>query len=193
MSINGCSSPTCTGLCTQQRQGFTDIEGVDMGATLAQRMIGVADRLRDRYTSLGLRPYKVRMVTERWSGGKRSVGVVQVIKSVDILPTPRVLSLDGLNSILNPGGNSEEGSITVNQISGCYTEDQLRGLGEGGFPIAKSDEFFWEIEYPQPNGKESVRRRFTVAGTPFYSAEKFGWSVRLERAIGDRRRDGAAR
>lgn len=162
-----------------------------MQNTLARRMQPLADRLRDRLTSAGLRPYKVRLVTLRWSSGRRNEGTLAVLTVEDLLPTPRVMSLDGLNRILNPGGMQEEGSIVVDQISGCYTEDQLRGLGEGGKPIEKSDEFFYEIEYPQPNGKDSVRRRFVVTGTPTYMAGRFGWSVRLERAQGDRQRSGA--
>lgn len=187
-----CSAPGCNGRCGDTSR-LTDIAGADYQNTVARRLVPTADRLRNLLTRFGLRPYKVRMVVVRWSEGFRGRGVPNVLSVVDMLPTPAVLSLDGVTQVVNPVGEQEEGTISLSEISGCYTEEQLRGQGPQGEPIPPSDEFFYEIEWPKPNGMASVKRRFNVRGAPAYQADNFQWTVRLERSLGDRNRAGKPR
>lgn len=53
--------------------------------------------------------------------------------------------------------------------------------------IEQPYEFFYEIVEDRPG---SLRRRFRLLSTPFRDAEKFSWSIVLERMSEDRRRDG---
>lgn len=173
-----------------EKPPFTDPTRFDLKETLAQKLISTVDNLRDLFTSFGLRPYKVRLVVLRWSGAKVGVGAAVVERAIDILPTPLVADLSTMTAIMNPVGLDEAGEIVVSQISGSFTEDQLRGMVPGQKKLELNQEAFYEIEYPQPDDGPTRRRRFTLRGAPFYAAGKFQWQVRLERAHGERARNG---
>lgn len=167
---------------------------MDLGSTLAQKLIPIADNVRNLFTRFGMRPYKVRIVRVRWSGGKRGRGAPHVARSIDLLPTPLVEDLSALTEVLEPIGVDETGVVTVSEISGRFTDDQLRYLSDDGAPPGPDEEVFYEIEYPQPDGAGGdVVRRFTLRGAPDYKAGRFQWSVRLEKANEDRSRQGDPR
>lgn len=172
---------------------FTDPTTLDLKKTLAQQLIPVADSIRDLYTSFGLRPYKVRIVRTQWSGGVRGRGTPHVASTLDLLPTPLVQDLTTLTEILQPIGLDEVGTIAVSEISGRFTDDQLRLLARDGEQSGPDEEVFYEIEFPQPNGGPSVKRRFFLRGAPYYSAGRFQWSIRLEKTNEDRTRIGDPR
>ena len=173
---------------------FDDPTRMDLGGTLAQKLIPIADNVRNLYTRFGLRTYKVRIVRVRWSGGKRGRGVAHVSSTLDILPTPRVQDLSALTEVLEPIGVDESGVLTVSEISGRYTDDQLRYLSDDGDQPGPDEEVFYEIEYPQPDGYGGdVIRRFTLRGAPDYSASRYQWTIRLERSQEDRTRQGDPR
>ena len=188
----GCGVPTCGGGCGQPSR-FTDITGEGVQNTLGRQLIPVADDLRDLFTQFGLRPYKVHIIKTRWAGRKRGDGVETVVSSRTILPTPLVTDLTALNEIVTPVGLDEEGGILLQEISGCFTEDDLRGHQEDGTPVAANEQLYYEIEFPKPNGEDSERRRFHMRSAPMYFADNFAWQVRLERAREDRNRAGEPR
>lgn len=169
---------------------FTDPTSQQLNKTLARRFIPLADRLRDLMTKFGLRPYKVRIIRVKWSGGQRGVGAASVVGEVHILPTPLISDLTGLQEIVQPVGLDEIGTILLSEVSGTFTEDDLMGRGSDGSAIAADDEVFYEIEFPRPDGKASTRRRFTVNSAPHYYAGKLQWQVRLDKAHEDRDRSG---
>lgn len=173
---------------------FDDPSRMNLRSTLAQRLIPVADNIRNLNTRFGIRTYKVKIVRVRWSGDRRGRGVPTVELELDILPTPLVQDLTTLTEILNPVGLDETGVIGVSEISGDYTDDQLRFLNEGESP-GPDEEVFYEIEYPQPDGAfgGAFRRRFTLRGAPYYSAGQFQWRIRLEKSNEDRSRMGDPR
>ena len=177
------------------RQGFDDPTKINLGNTLAQKLIPVADNIRNLFTRFGLRTYKVRIVRVRWSAGRRFKGVPSVVEELDIMPTPLVQDLTTLTEIASPIGLDEAGVIVVSEISGEYTDDQLRSLSKEGEPPGPDEEVFYEIEYPQPNGPSTTneRRRFFLRGAPYYAAGRFQWSVRLEKTNEDRSRTGDLR
>ena len=178
----------------RQIGNFDDPTQMELSNTLAQRLIPVADNIRNLFTRFGLRTYKVRIVRVRWSDGRRGRGVPQVVAEKDILPTPLVQDLSGITEILNPIGLDEVGTITVSEISGRFTDDELRFLAEDGEPPGPDEEVFYEIEFPDPDGnRDSVKRRFLLRGAPYYNAGRFQWQIRLERVNEDRSRDGDIR
>lgn len=168
---------------------FTEVTSSQVKKTLARGFIGLADSLRDMLTQFGLRAYKVSLVKVQWSGGRRGKGTAVTIQEKVILPTPKIESLDSLADVLQPVGMEEQGSLTLSQISGTFTEEELRGYSKEGDPIPRDQEFFYEVEF-FPNEGEAQKRRFFPASPPTYFPGKLGWSIRLLKANEDRARNG---
>lgn len=175
------------------KQKFDDPTQMDLRNTLAQKLIPVADNIRNLHTRFGLRSYKVAIVRVSWSGGERGRGTPHVKDVRALLPTPLVQDLTTLTEVLTPIGLDEVGVVSVSEISGEFTDNQLRWLSDDGEPPSPDEEVFYEIEYPQPDGTESVKRRFSLRGAPHYSANRFQWIIRLEKANEDRSRIGDPR
>lgn len=108
---------------------------------------------------------------------------------MELLPVPRVQDLTALTTIVEPIGLDEVGTILLSEVSGYYTDDQLRFLDPTGEPMDPGAEVFYEIEFPK-KGKTSVKRRFFMRSAPFYDAGRFQWQIRLEKAVEDRDRWG---
>lgn len=146
-----------------------------VACSLVDSLIETADEIRQLYTDVGLRPYRVFMVWVDWSadvdqdgminGEERylenaveGVGKARLIREVEILPTPLVEGLAGLSGSVDAVGNTERGNVTVTQISMSYTEDQLQGL-LGGLrdphfhdTLKQGVTFFYEIMENRPEG-----------------------------------------
>lgn len=169
---------------------YTDLSGLDLSKTLAQKLIPVADFLRDLRTRFGMRPYEVHVIRTKWTGGERGVGEEYVDSDVTILPTPRIMDMSALQEIVHPVGLDEVGQVTLDEVSGRYTDDQLRGHHDDGTPPTEDENVFYEVVFPLPDGKSGNvdRRRFFPTSAPHYSAGKFEWWVRLERSHPDRPR-----
>lgn len=169
--------------------GLTTLTAGGQFGTLIARLTPAVDRLRDLKTKLGARPYRVSLVTTRWSGGERGVGAEEVVGCCVLLPTPKVADLDGLELTIQSVGADEVGTLRVSEISPSYSEEQLRGLGPLGEEIPADHNFYWEVTYPKANGAD-LRRRFLPRSPPGYDAVKFQWSIVLVKASEDRERNG---
>jgi hypothetical protein len=198
-SCGGCGPPyhVVTGglgvhenpLNRQNIAGVTELCG-----SLAFTLRPVVDMIRDLYTTFGLRPYKVSLVRTSWSGGRRGLGVELVVSSRVILPTPLISDMTSLAEIVTPVGLDEFGSVLLSQVSGTFTEDQLRGHIFDGDPVPFDQQFYYEVEFPPAcEGDEGERRRFTIKGAPMYFADRFQWNITLERQRSDRTRQGVPR
>lgn len=190
-------SPTPTNILpVHVKQEFTRVSALQLTASLAHKLIGVADPLRDLYTRFGLRPYEVHLVWTRWSGGKRGLGT-EIVEGnpYPILPTPLVSDFTTMTEVSTPIGLDETGEIVVSQITGSLTEDFLRGHTRDGRPVNADEQLYYEIEFPQPfpTGPDGERRRFVLKGAPMYKADMFQWYLRLEKARQDRARNGDPR
>lgn len=97
-------------------------------ATLAHRLAGRVDRFRQLNTRFGIRPYRVFLVWKKWSGVERGAGKEQEMFRAEILPTPKVQTIDAISLRLYAAGVLPDGSVRVSEISATYTRDQLRGL-----------------------------------------------------------------
>lgn len=203
MGCASCNSSTCDGGCNanalcsfcQQpspcgcEQHFTQLQGSEIGRTLVATLTPCVDQIRNIFTVLGARPYHVSLIHTQWSSGMRGGGVEQVIRKVDVLPTPLIADLNDIQKELMSIGTEEVGVLKVSEISPRFTEDQLTGISDNGEPVPEDQQFYWEIFFPRPNGP-GVRRRFTVRGTPNYDALNFQWTVILIKQYEDRDRQG---
>lgn len=158
--------------------------------SLARKLIPVVDKARDIATQLGARPYRVRLVRTRWTGGRRGVGVEEIISLMEILPTPKVVDLNTLAEIVTPIGPTEIGLIQLQQVSGRYTEDILVGVDPSGNKPAQSDDLYYEIEFFRVDEQPSDHHRFALATVPYYHATQCQWTITLDAQIAKRRRDG---
>lgn len=172
---------------------FTDLRPGDFPKTLAGRLICTADNVRDLYTRFGLRPYKVRIIRTRWTGGRRGQGEEFITHERPIRPTPLLADLGAISQIVNPIGLDEVGGVQLSEITGTFTDDDLRGLDSAGTPPEPDEQVFYEIEFPRSDGQPGERRRFFLGAAPMYQADQFQWIVRLERAHEGRDRRGDLR
>lgn len=168
---------------------FTEVTSSQAKKTLARRFVPLADSLRDLLTKFGLRSYKVTIVRVEWSGGKRGRGTACVISELVLLPTPKISSFDALTELVQPVGLEELGSVELSQISGSFTEEQLRGTSNEGDPIPPNQEFYYEVEF-HPHDGPPQKRRFYPRSAPTYSPGGLQWRIRLEKANEDRARNG---
>ena len=122
-----------------------------------------------------------------WEGG------ASVISEEVILPNPKVVNYDAVTQFIEPVGANEQGDIEVIQIPTRYTEEQLLGKSADGEEIPIDIEFFWEIEFPRPDGGPSQKRRFVPRGLPTYKPGSLQWTIRLTKANDDRIFDGSVR
>lgn len=174
-------------------KAFTKISQQQVAKSLARRFGPLADSLRDLLTKFGLRTNTVRMVKVQWTGGRRGRGSPVLLSEEVILPNPKVVNYDALTQFVNPIGANEDGDIEVIQIPTRYTEEQLLGRGPNGEEIPIDIEFFWEVEFPRPDGGPPQIRRFVPRGVPSYKPGSLQWTLRLTKANEDRGTDGGIR
>jgi len=96
--------------------------------TLASKFGKVADNLRQLATDFGIRPYRVFLTWTKWTGVERGQGDEILIRRAEILPTPRVISIDNMNNSPMHAGVLPVGSLKVDRISVVsFTRDVLMG------------------------------------------------------------------
>lgn len=170
---------------------FTLVTSAQAKGTLARRFIPLADSLRDLLTKFGLRSYSVSICTIEWTGGSRGAGTPVTRSELEILPTPKIDTFDTLTEFAQPIGLLESGTIELSQVSGRFTEEQLRGFDPAtGNDIPPNIEFFYEVIFFPTDGAPGVRRRFYPRSAPTYYPGKLQWKIRLEKSNADRARNG---
>jgi hypothetical protein len=185
--------------------------------TLAHRLAPRVDRLRQFATRFGIRPYRVFLTWTRWSGQERGQGSETVIGRIEILPTPKVVSLDNVRAQFFSGGVLPVGSLRLSGISALYTQDQLTGLAvppDADFiedndpprrrsaaivsaspkPSLKSLpeplDFYWEVHEDGRGDDPPQHNKFRLAAWPSREAGNVQWVCMLERISVDELRDG---
>lgn len=168
-----------------------------MPQTLAGRLVPVADKLRALKARFGIRPYRVYMVHAVWTGGRRGVGNLTIASRREILPVPRMRDLAGVNRHLRATGLTEEGDISIDEISAKYAEDDLMGRT----PDLENPEltrtsrpdvdFWWEVVEARAVGRPPVTRRFSPpVRVPELARDSMSWKVVLTKQGEDRGRNG---
>lgn len=168
-----------------------------------QERVGVIDRAHQIAVRLGQRPNQVFLTWTRWTGAERGEGTEQVLRRLELTPTPVVSDLTSV--ALNPysAGKLPVGAVRIDQISaGRYREDYLTGKvippellhGQTGAPIDEArDDFFFEVVEDGrnlPQGERAQRKRFRILAGPYLSTCCTQYSVIVERMSEDMQRDG---
>lgn len=164
----------------------TQTPAASPATSLVEELGVVADDLRQLYTDFGLRPYRVLVIREEWTGGEKGRGSTRVVDSTELLPTPLV-EMAPLRGDLRAAGQVTRGGPRLSQISPRYTEDQVRGMF---WPEDDRFVVFVEVVIDNRDGENPVRRRFTVRDVPYRRAGRFEWRVDLTPQDDNRDRDG---
>ena len=161
--------------------------------TLAHRLVGRVDRVRQIATRLGVRPYRVALVWTTFTGEERGEGREVEVKRIELLPTPKVESLD--NILFNPMsiGVMPVGLIRLSLVSGSYTSDQLSG---NWVPTPHETppgqySFYYEIQEDGRGDPDPVPMRYRLAARPMRRAGQVAWNIMLERTGSDHDNDMA--
>jgi len=108
-------------------------------------------------------------VWTRWAGEERGEGRERQVARLEILPTPKVVSLDNVSYRFFSGGVLPVGSMRVTEISALFTSDQLRGIA------IPSAEFAWDHDPPRPSSAHCLPARLDAKGLP--EPLDFYWEV----------------
>jgi len=161
-------------------KGFTTFSAEQMSHSLGQKLIKTVDKLRDLQTKFGLRPYVVKIVRTRWTGGARGEGEQIIVREEAVLPTPRVRDVADMRDVLEMVGRQEAGDVVVSEISGRYSEGFLQGYDADGTPVGEDEQIHWLIEFPAQDRGGTVKRRwFQIVSVPGFAADRFEWRVTL--------------
>lgn len=154
------------------------------GDTLAHRLGGRVDRIRQIATNLGIRPYRVFLTWVKWSGSSSGEGDASVYDRKELLPTPRVQNIDSIARSFFSAGALAVGQIRVDMISVGYTEDQLSGRKSGDEELPEDVDFFYEIVEDGRGDNPARRTKYRLSTQPFRKAGSVYWVVNLERIDG---------
>lgn len=156
--------------------------------SLATRLAPVSDRIRQIATNLGVRPYRVFLVWTRFDGEERGDGNETILARKEILPTPKVPSLESLQEAAYSGGVLVTGTLRVERVSLKFTRYDLMGRDIPGVGIVdqipSNIDFFWEIEMDDRQrieGDRTYPTRYRIMSEPTYRAGGTSWTVTLER------------
>jgi hypothetical protein len=129
----------------------------------------------------------------RWTGEEVGEGVEEIVRRVEILPTPVVKSLDNLTYSPFGAGVVPEGSLRISDVSVVkFTSDILKGLMVPDVHIdnlPKRMQFFYEVVEDGRGDPCPVRQKFRLMGEPMRNATGVSWMFALDRASQDRSRD----
>jgi len=164
--------------------------------SLANRLGTRVDRLRQIATNLGIRPYRVFLVWEKYSGEERGVGDPIVVARHEILPTPKVSGIDSVARNPFGAGMLPVGSIRLDRVSTSMTRDELCGLmipGRHEDHIPEPYSFYYEVIEDGRGDPCPLRDKYRLAATPMRQAGRVSWVVVLERESEDNQRNGSSR
>jgi hypothetical protein len=189
-----------------------------VGRTITERLAGRVDRLRQLNTRFGQRSRRVFLVWTRFNGEERGEGNEQVIRRVEILPTPRVTDASQINYRPWSGGTMPEGSLRVDEISTVvFTGDCLKGLRFPNQPYSvgpqpphneplvdpntdllqpgpdPQTDFFYEVVEDGRGDQQPERERYRLLGRPWRNEEQIYFAVVIEAASSQMGRDGESR
>lgn len=167
-------------------------------ASLANRLTRAVDNARQIATRLGARPYRVVLVWTRWAGRnvERGEGREVTVREIEILPTPKISSLDGVSFSIFHAGTVPEGSIKLTEVSTSYTFDELSGHmipGRHEDQIPQPFEFFYELREDGRGDPKPGRQKYRLLSFPTLDAENAQWTLMLQRISEDRDREGRSR
>jgi hypothetical protein len=144
---------------------------------LADALVGVVDDIRGAvHGALGTRPYRVSVVTRRWSGKRTGEG--DYVDSVMLIePTPQVVR--GGSNRFGPGGAEGKNSVTLREVSLRYTEAELYPRDNPA-----NAETVYLLERTFGGGANESQEFFTAENSPTpergdKSDDRIGWLIKL--------------
>lgn len=158
------------------------------GRTIVDKLGRKVDKVRQLATTLGTRPYRCFLVHRGWNGEERGEGEAKELRRVEVLPTPKVSSMDALTRNPFRAGVYPVGTVRVDEVSTAYTEDQLSGLD---YPkpdepeVPATVEFYWELVPDGRQGGDVRPQKYRLATQPNFAADNVMWELVLERVQGD--------
>lgn len=162
--------------------------------TLAHRLGPRVDRVRQIATNLGVRPYRVFLTWERWTGRERGEGKELLVRRTEILPTPKVEDLASVTFTPFAIGMIPVGSLRVSRISvAAFTQDLLTGKmvpKEHEEHIPEPYEFFYEVVEDGRGDDPAARQKYRLLSAPYRKAGGVHWQIVLEKVSPDMGRDG---
>lgn len=162
--------------------------------TLANKFVGLGDRLRQLNTRFGIRSNRVFLVWTSSDGEERGEGSTRVLLRHEILPTPKVADMSAVALSPYAPGVLPVGSVRVSQITQTLTKDVLVGVR---MPYGQAVDdtgpmnFWWEIVEDGRGDDPPERWRFRLAAQPDRQPGSVQWVVLLERQSSDPDRTGA--
>lgn len=179
---------------------------------LANRFGTRVDRIRQIATRLGIRPFRVFLVWSVWTGAERGEGEERIRARLEILPTPKVDSLENIAFRPMLAGMLPTGQLRVREISVNFTGDQLTGvaiptqafidandpalttsgaeLPAHGTRIHEPNDFYWEVVEDGRGDNPAPRQKYRLAAQPHRDAGNVQWIAVLERISQDNSRNG---
>ena len=141
-----------------------------LGANLVDDLAPTIDALRaDLHAQFGVRQFAVRQIRREWSGASVGVGAAAITEVMTLSPAPKV-TIDDTHT-LTPGGLQATGTVTFEEVSLSYSQDQLLGQ-----PMAANEEFFYAIDDALGQGLE--RRLAIPQDHPVTDREgAIGWKL----------------
>lgn len=172
------------------------VDGRQLDHQLARQLVPVVDQIRQLATDFGTRPYRVFLVHASWSGQVRGIGQSREVSRTELIPTPKIQSMDSTTQQVSAFGRTEEGSIRLSEISARYSEDDLLGktpdMVRPDLPKtnARNFEFFYEVIQTHAGVDRPARRRYIPETVPDLKASSCQWTISLTKQEQDRTRDG---
>lgn len=185
----------------ERRPRLRALTGEEARRSLANRLTRPADAARNIATRLGAHPYRIFMVWQWWDAKfedrqtDRGEGDVHTLREIELLPCPKVESLDGVSFSIFHAGTIPAGSVRLTGVSNRYSYDELTGKmipEHHEDQIPDPFEFFYELREDGRGDPMPVRMKFRLLSVPTRDAENAQWTVMLERTSEDRNRDGSS-
>lgn len=134
----------------------------------------VVDGLReDLLPAMGIRPYRVYLVTRTWSGGEVGLGTPSDV-ATEFRPIPRVHQWND-RFVQKVCGVLEDGDIVISELSLTYTHSEI---GASEPPMGAQ----WMIRVDEGHGQQNPSRYFVHKKAPFIDREdSMGWVCQLAR------------
>jgi hypothetical protein len=123
--------------------------------------------------AVGLRPWRVYLVIDKYSGTRHKEGELVERELTQMDPNPEIRSLSA-TELAASGGVLRSGDVSVSQISRDYTMEQLRGRTLAGDDLPGSWDFYYAIQYD-----EQIHAEFyNLASTPLLNSTAWRLTLR---------------
>lgn len=143
-------------------------------------LVTLIDEIRgDIHDIVGDRQYRVFTVTSVWPSGRRGddSGGPPTETTTEILPKPKLSfsnNQGALNYELKPSGKTDNGNLTLSEISFTYTEEELSPKN-----LPADTDFYYKLI--DNLGQEITTRYFVPTMPPRPDREKeIGWNIELK-------------